>query len=246
MRCRRASRGARRSPRRLRSRAETAFTNAYGLTETSSTIAVLGPEEHREAAGSEDAEVRKRLGSAGRPLPGVEVEIRDEMGHVVAHGERGEIHVRGEQVSGEYMGRGSVLIEGGWFPTRDGGRLDEEGYLFVDGRIDDVIVRGGENLSPGEIEDVLHEHDEVADCAVVPVPDEQWGEAVGAAIVRKQGSDVSIETLQARVKQHLRSSRVPQKVEFWAGHASTRLGHHADPHTDKREFASCQRCRTTP
>ena len=193
----------------------TAFTNAYGLTETSSTIAVLGPEEHREAAGSEDPEVRKRLGSAGRPLPGVEVEIRDETGKVVAAGERGEIHVRGEQVSGEYKGRGSLLVDGGWFPTRDGGRLDEEGYLFVEGRIDDVIVRGGENLSPGEIEDVLHEHEEVADCAVVPVPDEQWGEAVGVAIVRKQGSEVSAQTLRAWVKQRLRSSRVPQKIEFW-------------------------------
>jgi len=194
---------------------ETAFTNAYGLTETSSTIAVLGPDEHREAAGSPDAEIRKRLGSAGKPLPGVEVEIRDEAGKPVAIGDRGEIYVRGEQVSGEYKGRGSLLVEGGWFPTNDGGRLDEEGYLFVEGRIDDVIVRGGENLSPGEIEDVLHEHAEVADCAVVPIPDEQWGEGVGVAIVRTRGSEVSAETLQAWVKQHLRSSRVPQHVEFW-------------------------------
>lgn len=192
-----------------------AFTNAYGLTETSSTIAVLGPDEHRLAAASDDPEARRRLASAGKPLPSIEVEIRDESGKALPAGERGEILVRGEQVSGEYVGRGSLLIEGGWFPTNDGGYLDEEGYLFIDGRIDDVIVRGGENLSPGEIEDVLHEQGEVADCAVVGIPDEEWGEGVAAAIVRKAGSEVTAETLQAWVKQHLRSSRVPQKVEFW-------------------------------
>ena len=193
---------------------ETAFTNAYGLTETSSTIAVLGPDEHRAAAGSEDPTARRRLGSAGLPLPTIEVEIRDEAGKPVAAGERGEIFVRGEQVSGEYLGRGSQLVADGWFPTHDGGFLDDAGYLFVEGRIDDVIVRGGENLSPGEIEDVLHEHEGVADCAVVGIPDEQWGEGVGAAIVRKPGSAVSTEELQAWVKQHLRSSRAPQLIDF--------------------------------
>lgn len=192
----------------------TDFTNAYGLTETSSTIAVLGPDDHRVSAGHEDDAVRRRLASAGRPLPGVEVEIRDEQGKAVGAGDRGEIHVRGEQVSGEYLGRGSQLIEGGWFPTNDGGYLDDEGYLFVEGRIDDVIVRGGENLSPGEVEDVLHEHPAVADCAVVGVPDEQWGEAVAAAIVLKPGQDVSASELQRFVKEHLRSSRVPQLVRF--------------------------------
>jgi acyl-CoA synthetase (AMP-forming)/AMP-acid ligase II len=189
------------------------FTNAYGLTETSSTIAVLGPDDHRVAAFNDDPEVKRRLGSAGKPLPGVEVEIRDDQGKAVPSGEPGEIWVRGEQVSGEYLGRGSLLVEGGWFPTNDGGSLDDEGYLFVSGRIDDVIVRGGENLSPGEIEDVLHDHEAVGDCAVVGIPDEEWGEGVAAAIVLKQ--PVEIAELQAWVKQHLRSSRVPQLVEFW-------------------------------
>jgi len=189
------------------------FTNAYGLTETSSTIAVLGPDDHRVAAFNDDPAVKRRLGSAGKPLPGVEVEIRDEDGKPVPAGEPGEIWVRGEQVSGEYLGRGSLLVEGGWFPTHDGGFLDEEGYLYVQGRIDDVIVRGGENLSPGEIEDVLHDHPAVADCAVVGVPDEEWGEAVVAAVVPT--GDASVEDLQAWVKQHLRSSRVPERIEFW-------------------------------
>jgi acyl-CoA synthetase (AMP-forming)/AMP-acid ligase II len=192
----------------------TDFTNAYGLTETSSTISVLTPDDHRDAASSEDPAVRRRLVSVGRPLPTLEVQICDEDGKVVPPGERGEIHVRGEQVSGEYLGRGSLLSDEGWFATRDGGSMDEEGYLFVEGRIDDVIVRGGENLSPGEIEDVLLDHEAVSDVAVVGVPDEQWGEGVAAAVVLKSGATVSDSELRQWVKDRLRSSRVPQRIEF--------------------------------
>jgi long-chain acyl-CoA synthetase len=192
----------------------TSFTNAYGLTETSSTVTLLGPDDHREAAASDDAEVRRRLVSVGRALPSVEIEIRDEEGRPVASGERGEVHVRGEQVSGEYLGRGSMLTADGWFPTRDGGWLDTEGYLFLEGRVDDVIVRGGENLSPGEIEDVLLEHADVADAAVVGVPDEEWGEAVAAAVVLRRGATATAGDLRSWVKQRLRSSRVPSRIEF--------------------------------
>jgi acyl-CoA synthetase (AMP-forming)/AMP-acid ligase II len=190
------------------------FTNAYGLTETSSTISLLGPEDHRAAAANADPGLRRRLASVGRALPGVEIEVRDEDGKKVAPGAPGEIHVRGEQVSGEYQGRGTMLGAEGWFPTRDGGFLDHEGYLFVTGRIDDVIVRGGENLSPGEIEDVLHEHPGVADCAVVGVPDEQWGETVAAVIVTRAGVLPTPEELREWVRARLRSSRVPERIEF--------------------------------
>ena len=190
------------------------LTNAYGLTETSSTIAVLGPDDHRAAAASSDAEVRRRLSSVGKPLPGVEVEIRDPEGKPLPPGQRGEICVRGEQVSGEYLGRASRVGPDGWFPTNDGGFLDEGGYLFLEGRIDDVIVRGGENLSPGEIEDVLLEHPAVADAAVVGIPDVEWGEGVAAAVVLKQGAKASADEIQGWVKRHLRSSRVPQVVRF--------------------------------
>jgi acyl-CoA synthetase (AMP-forming)/AMP-acid ligase II len=193
---------------------DTAFTNAYGLTETSSTIAILGPEEHRAAAGSDDAKVRRRLVSVGRPLPSVEVSIRDDEGKALGPEERGEIYVRGEQVSGEYLGRGSRLDKEGWFPTRDGGAMDADGYLFLEGRIDDIIVRGGENISPGEVEDVLLDHAAVADAAVVGVPDEQWGEAVAASVVLKDGLSASADELYAWVKEHLRSSRAPERIEF--------------------------------
>ncbi len=192
---------------------DTDFSNAYGLTETSSTITVLGPEEHRAAVESTEAEVQRRLVSVGVALPGIEVEIRDEAGRLMEAGERGEIYVRGEQVSGEYQGRGSVIDDDGWFPTRDAGFLDSEGYLFLDGRADDVIVRGGENFSPGEIEDVLLEHDAVADVAVAGVPSEQWGEVVIAAVVLQ--GEATVEDLQIWVKDHLRSSRVPERIQFW-------------------------------
>jgi acyl-CoA synthetase (AMP-forming)/AMP-acid ligase II len=192
----------------------TDFTNAYGLTETSSTISVLTPDDHRAALRSDDPAVRRRLVSVGRPLPTLEVQVRDEDGKPLSAGERGEICVRGEQVSGEYLGRGSLLSGDGWFATRDGGSMDEEGYLFLEGRIDDVIVRGGENLSPGEIEDVLLAHAAVSDAAVVGVPDEHWGEGVAAAVVLKSGASASPEELQEWVKERLRSSRVPQRIEF--------------------------------
>lgn len=198
---------------------DTNFTNAYGLTETSSTLSLLGPEDHRDALSSDDEKVRRRLVSVGRPLPTMEVEIRTEDGKVAAAGERGEITVRGEQVSGEYLGRDSLLDAEGWFATRDGGWLDEEGYLFVEGRTDDVIVRGGENLSPGEIEEVLLEFDGVIDVAVVGVPSEQWGEAVAAVLVlqgdaKSKDPDPLRRELQDWVKSRLRSSRSPERIEF--------------------------------
>jgi acyl-CoA synthetase (AMP-forming)/AMP-acid ligase II len=188
------------------------FVNAYGLTETSSTIAVLGPDDHREAMSSSDEKVRRRLSSVGRPLPSVEVEIRGEGGEVMPAGQSGEIYVRGEQVSGEYTHK-KVIDEEGWFATNDGGWMDEDGYLFVEGRLDDVIVRGGENISPGEIEDVLRQHPQVADVAVLGLPDNEWGEKVAAVIVAKDGQPTP-EELAAFVRARLRSTKTPEVWEF--------------------------------
>ncbi len=190
------------------------FTNAYGLTETSATICVLAPQDHRDAASASDVNVRARLVSVGRATSAVEMQIRDENGKPLAVGEAGLVYVRGGQVSGEYLAHGSLLDGEGWFCTRDRGWLDEGGYLFLDGRADDVIVRGGENISPGEIEDVLLTHPAVADAAVVAMPDEQWGEGVAAAVVLKSGARATPAELQELVKGRLRSSRVPQKIIF--------------------------------
>jgi acyl-CoA synthetase (AMP-forming)/AMP-acid ligase II len=192
----------------------TGFTNAYGLTETSSTVALLGPDDHRTAQSSSDPLVRARLASVGRPLPTVEIEIRDDEGKILPAGERGEIYVRGEQVSGEYRER-SALDAQGWFPTRDAGYIDADGYLFLAGRADDVIVRGGENISPGEIEDVLTTHPAVAESAAVAIPSVEWGESVGLAVVARPGHAApSEQELKALIKDRLRSSRVPDRIVF--------------------------------
>jgi len=190
------------------------FTNAYGLTETSSTICLLGPDDHRSGFESKDPLVRRRLASVGKPVPTVEIQIRGEGGEVLGPGQSGEIFVRGEQVAGEYLEQGSLLDSGGWFPTRDRGQVDEVGYVYLEGRADDVIVRGGENISPGEIEDVLLDHPAVSDVAVVAVPDRQWGEAVGAMIVLRENAEATEAELQEWVKQRLRSSRVPTAIRY--------------------------------
>lgn len=195
---------------------QASFTNAYGLTETSSTVALLGPDEHRAAHGSGDAAVRARLASVGKPLPTVELEIRDEAGCVLPAGEAGEIYVRGDQVAGEYKEK-SALDAAGWFPTRDAGYLDADGYLFLSGRADDVIIRGGENMSPGEIEDVLLTHPAIADACAVGVPSVEWGEAVGVALVLREGHlRPGEDELKDLIRTRLRSSRVPATIRFEA------------------------------
>ncbi|MBB5915437.1 acyl-CoA synthetase (AMP-forming)/AMP-acid ligase II [Nocardia transvalensis] len=193
---------------------EVGFVNAYGLTETSSTIAVLGPDDHRAARAATDPAVVRRLGSVGRPVPGIEVEIRDENGRVLPAGETGELYVRGPQVSGRYTGIGSVLDAEGWFPTKDVAMLDADGYLFLGGRSDDTIIRGGENIAPAEIEDVLVEHPAVREVAVVGVEDAQWGQIIVAVVVPESGAAPDPEELRDYVRAGLRGSRTPDRVVF--------------------------------
>jgi acyl-CoA synthetase (AMP-forming)/AMP-acid ligase II len=190
------------------------FVNAYGLTETSSTIAVLTPDDHRVAHGNADEIAAKRLGSVGQPVPGIEVQIRGEDGTVLGPGQPGELFVRGEQVSGKYTGIGSVLDAEGWFPTKDIATLDEAGYLFITGRSDDTIIRGGENIAPAELEDVLVEHPHVHEVAVVGVEDPQWGQAIVAVIVPAVGIEPDPDELREYVRKALRGSRTPDRVVF--------------------------------
>jgi acyl-CoA synthetase (AMP-forming)/AMP-acid ligase II len=187
------------------------FVNAYGLTETSSTIALLGPDDHRIAFASEDPAIRARLASVGCPLPTVEVSIRDADGNELPAGEAGEVWVRGEQVSGEYLGR---TDDREWFPTRDAGHLDDHGFLFLHGRLDDVIVRGGENLSPGAIEDALMSHPAVDAAAAVGIPDTEWGEKVVAAVVLVADADVTEQELRDHVRGHVRSTLTPERIQI--------------------------------
>jgi acyl-CoA synthetase (AMP-forming)/AMP-acid ligase II len=201
--------------RALRALPHVSFVNAYGLTETSSTIALLGPEDHRDAIASDNPSVRARLGSVGRPLPSLTVSIRDLDGTALASGQRGEICVQGEQVSGEYLG-GAGASPDGWFRTRDAGHVDEAGFLYVHGRLDDVIVRGGENLSPGAIEDVLLDHPAVTAAAVVGLPDTDWGERVVAAVTLDANATVTEDELKEFVRSRLRSTMTPERIQIRA------------------------------
>ncbi|MET8978795.1 long-chain fatty acid--CoA ligase [Streptomyces sp. NPDC004539] len=199
----------------LRAWPDVDFAGAYGLTETSSTITVLGPREHRTALDADDPAVRSRLGSAGLPVPGVELEVRDASGTVLGAGEKGEIWVRGEQVSGEYAGQGAATDERGFFPTRDRGHLDGGGYLHIEGRADDTIIRGAENIAPAEIEDVLLRHPDVLDAVVVGVPDDEWGQRIEAVVVLRAGAAADGDGLRDAVRAVLRGSRTPDRIVCW-------------------------------
>ncbi len=191
------------------------FVNAYGLTETSSTISVLSPEDHRSALASDDPAVRARLGSAGRPLPSVNLEIRAEDGTVLPAGETGRIFVSGDQVSARYVGVTGGLDDRGFLDTRDEGRLDADGYLFIAGRADDTIIRGAENIAPAEIEEVMFAHPAVADVVVLGVPDTEWGQVIEAAVVLAPDASATADDIRAYVRTRLRSSKTPGYIVFW-------------------------------
>ena len=191
----------------------TGFVNAYGLTETASTIAVLGPEAHRAAVESDDPHIRRRLSSAGQVLPMVEIEIRGDDDRPVAVGESGIIYLRGEQISGEYS-TGSLLDSQGWFCTRDKGFIDADEYLFIEGRADDTIIRGGENIAPAEIEEILLMHPSVAQVCVVGIADDTWGQRIVAAVVLRSDQSASEEELRDLVREHLRGSKTPERIIF--------------------------------
>jgi acyl-CoA synthetase (AMP-forming)/AMP-acid ligase II len=192
---------------------DTDFVNAYGLTETSSTVAVLGPADHRKAAAAADDQhdLRARLSSAGRPLPGIEVQVVDDDGSEVPTGVPGEICLRGEQVGGAYLEVGSRLDADGWLHTGDQGWVDADGYLFVTGRADDMIISGGENIAPAEIEDTLLRHPAVAAVAVVGVDDDEWGERVGAMVVPADATTALDEAaLSEWAREQLGSLKAPK------------------------------------
>jgi acyl-CoA synthetase (AMP-forming)/AMP-acid ligase II len=218
---------------------DTGFVNAYGLTETTSSIAVLSPDDHREALASADPAVRDRLGSVGRPLPGIEFQIRGENGEPAAPGSPGLIFVRGDQISGEYGGQNISnhgvsnhgvsnhgvsnhgAVDGdGWFATRDRGWLDADGYLFIEGRADDTIIRGGENIAPAEIEDVLLAFPGITEAAVLGVPDPEWGQRLVAVVV----GEGDPQEIRQWVRDRLRSSKTPEEIVFRAELPKTETG----------------------
>ena len=192
------------------------FVNAFGQTETTSTLTLLGPDDHRLDGTPAEVERRtKRLTSIGRPLPDVEVQIVGEEGGVLGAGEVGEIHVRTPRVMKGYAGSAqSPLVRDGWLPTRDMGWMDEDGYLFIAGRKDDMIIRGGENIAPAEVEAVLQSHPLVEEAAVVGIPDVEWGQRVAAFVVLRPGGALGADALGEFCRQRLASFKKPEVIRF--------------------------------
>ena len=194
---------------------ETDFVNAYGLTETSSTVALLGPDDHRLAMYSDDPVWTARLSSVGQPVPGIEVRIADDSGADLGIDSPGEIQIRGDQVGGAYADVESKTDADGWLHTGDRGWLDVDGYLFCEGRADDTIIRGGENISPAEIEDALLTHDAVSTACVVGLADEEWGERIVAAITLRPGVDeIDTEHVRDWVRERVGSLKTPEQIEI--------------------------------
>jgi long-chain acyl-CoA synthetase len=192
------------------------FVNAYGQTETTSSLTILGPDDHRIEGTPEQRELKlKRLNSIGRPLPDVEIGVRDEDGKLLATGQVGEIIIRTPRIMKGYAGReDDAALPGGWRATGDLGWVDGDGYVFFAGRKDDMIIRGGENIAPAEIETVLMSHPDVEECAVIGVPSVEWGQVVKAFVVRRPGAEVSESELSDFCRSRLASFKRPEQIEF--------------------------------
>ena len=199
------------------------FYQFFGQSECPMVIANMRKADH-------DLSKPERLSSCGRPTPWVHLALIDNEGNQVADGEPGEICIRGPLIMKGYKDmpeQTAEAFEGGWLHTGDVGRLDEDGFLYIVDRTKDMIVTGGFNVFPREVEDVLATHEAVGQVVVVGVPDEQWGESVKAVIVLKPGieeSDALEAELQALVKDKKGSVQAPKSVDFVAGIPLTPVG----------------------
>lgn len=185
----------------------------YGMTEQSGAVSLLGPEDHENPA------VAHRLVSAGRAVPGVEIEIREPgTGERLPPGAAGEVWVRSDQRMGGYWGKpeatAAAITADGWLRSGDGGSLDADGYLYITDRIKDLIISGGENIYPAEIERVLAEHPQVLDVAVIGVPDERWGEVPKAVVVPRPGAVIDPQALIAWCRERIAGFKCPKTVDL--------------------------------
>ncbi len=188
-----------------------AFAQGYGMTEATSAVVMLAPEDHDPARG--------KLKSCGRPLPGAEVRVVDANGNSCPPHAIGEVVVRGPMVTKGYWRNEKATadtIADGWLHTGDAAYFDEEGYLYIHDRVKEMIVSGGENVYPAEVENALFHHPDVADVAVIGVPHEKWGEAVKAIVVAKPGRAVSERTLIDHARSRIAGFKVPKSVDFVA------------------------------
>ena len=190
------------------------FIQVYGLTETTGAITELGFADH-----DPDGPRARLLRSAGKPYPWVEMRIVDpETGRDRATGEVGELWTRSVQNMKGYWNKpeetARVFTPDGWLKTGDAGFADAEGYLFLTDRVKDMIVSGGENVYPAEVENALSGHPDIADVAVIGVPDDKWGETVKAIVVRRSGADPTAEALIDYARQRLARYKCPTSVDF--------------------------------
>jgi long-chain acyl-CoA synthetase len=188
---------------------------AYGLTEASPTVAVCRPS------------MPLKRGSTGVPIPGVEVKIFDLEDNECPAGEQGEIVVKGPNVMLGYYKRPEETAEalrGGWLHTGDVGYLDEEGYLYITDRIKDMIIKGGYNIYPSEIEGYLAEHPAVSEIAIIGIPDEKYGEEIMAFIVRMPDQDLSEDAVIEFAKSRITPFKAPSRVKFVAGLPKSLVG----------------------
>jgi len=177
----------------------------YGLSETSPVACFNHPDRERKP------------GSIGTPIKGVEMKLVDGEDDDVPQGEVGEICIRGHNVMKGYWRRADAteeVMRGGWFHSGDMAQLDEDGYFFIVDRKKDMIIRGGYNVYPREIEEVLYEHPAVSEAAVIGVPDESLGEEIAAAVVLKRGQEASAEDIRAFVKDRVAAYKYPRRIWF--------------------------------
>jgi acyl-CoA synthetase (AMP-forming)/AMP-acid ligase II len=189
------------------------FVQSYGMTEATQTLTFLSPADHLRGLDEQP----ELLLSAGRPARGTEVRIVDEDDTQLPNGVPGEIVARGPQLMRGYWNRpeeSARVLRGGWLHTGDIGYIDDEGYLFVQDRLKDMIVSGGENVYPRVVEDVLFEHPAIADAAVIGVPDERWGETVKAVVVLRAGATTKEEEIIGFCRGKLGSFELPRSVDF--------------------------------
>ena len=191
------------------------FGQGFGMTETVAVICILSNEDHERAL----REKPELLKSCGKPVKGATVEIRDENGTELPRGDIGQICAKGPQIMKGYWNKDEEtkksLIDG-WMHTGDAGLMDDEGYVYIQDRIKDMIVSGGENIYSTEVEAVLFSHAEIVDAAVIGVPDEKLGEAVKACVVKKEGSSLSEIDLIAYCKEKIASYKKPKSIDFIA------------------------------